>query len=342
MSAPIPHHKLSDLVCRGCDPWALEGFSAAIDHNALLIELDDAGGESAAQAVLAERLSELPCPVLGLRTGATLPPALLAGCDVVLDDLREFSLLLRNIERHPVAAATLVQVLRHNARSSVHDGLLLESLAFGTLQAGADFRRYLDERRDHAPPPNTNEQPLLLPRTANQLTIIFNRPHARNAYSAALRDALHEALMLVAADDSISAVVVRGAGDCFCTGGDLAEFGLTQDPAQAHLIRMSRSIALLLAELSPRLRFEVHRACIGSGIELPAFAARVVASADTHFQLPEITMGLIPGAGGTVSIPRRIGRQRTAYFALSGRRINAPTALAWGLIDAIRDDDDFD
>ena len=60
-----------------------------------------------------------------------------------------------------------------------------------------------------------------------------------------------------------------------------------------------------------------------------------MARPDTIFQLPEITMGLIPGAGGTVSITRRIGRQRTAYMALSARRINAQTALAWGLVDAL-------
>ena len=54
-------------------------------------------------------------------------------------------------------------------------------------------------------------------------------------------------------------------------------------------------------------------------------------------QLPEIRFGLIPGAGGCVSIPRRIGRQRTAYLALSARRINAATALDWGLVDAIVD-----
>ncbi|HQZ02024.1 MAG TPA: enoyl-CoA hydratase/isomerase family protein, partial [Thauera sp.] len=59
------------------------------------------------------------------------------------------------------------------------------------------------------------------------------------------------------------------------------------------------------------------------------------ASPTSFFQLPEIRFGLIPGAGGCVSIPRRIGRQRTAYLALSARRINAATALEWGLIDEI-------
>ena len=97
------------------------------------------------------------------------------------------------------------------------------------------------------------------------------------------------------------------------------------------------SPARLLARLGTRVSFFVHGACIGSGIELPAFAARLVAHPETFFQLPELQMGLIPGAGGTVSIARRIGRQRTAWMVLTGRRITARTALEWGLVDALVD-----
>ena len=100
----------------------------------------------------------------------------------------------------------------------------------------------------------------------------------------------------------------------------------------------ARSLALpgrLLAACAARAEARVHGACIGSGIEFPAFAGRVVAAPDAWFQLPELRFGLIPGAGGTFSIGRRIGRQRTAWLALSGQRIKAPQALAWGLVDAI-------
>jgi enoyl-CoA hydratase/carnithine racemase len=79
----------------------------------------------------------------------------------------------------------------------------------------------------------------------------------------------------------------------------------------------------------------VHGACVGAGTELPAFVAQVVARPDATFQLPEVPMGLIPGAGGTVSLPRRIGRQRTAYMAITGSTIDAATALAWHLVDRI-------
>ena len=92
--------------------------------------------------------------------------------------------------------------------------------------------------------------------------------------------------------------------------------------------------------LAPRrdiVRVRVHGACIGAGIELPAFAGRISAHPDTLFQLPELAMGLLPGAGGCVSIPRRIGRHRTAYMVFLGERFNAQQALSWGLIDAIED-----
>ena len=90
-----------------------------------------------------------------------------------------------------------------------------------------------------------------------------------------------------------------------------------------------------MAACAERLRARVHGTCIGAGVELPTFAAQVVATEDAVFQLPEVSMGLVPGSGGTVSLPRRIGRQRTAYMALSGTAIDARTALAWGLVDEL-------
>jgi len=91
----------------------------------------------------------------------------------------------------------------------------------------------------------------------------------------------------------------------------------------------------MLHELSASVVVEVKGACIGAGIELPAFAGRIEAAADAIFQLPEVSMGLVPGAGGTVSLPRRIGCHRSAWLALTGQAIDASTALSWGLIDEV-------
>lgn len=98
---------------------------------------------------------------------------------------------------------------------------------------------------------------------------------------------------------------------------------------------MERSIARLLAAVAGRVEVRLHGACIGSGIELGAFAGRVSAAPDVSIGLPELGMGLIPGAGGTVSITRRIGRHRTCWLALSGARLDADTARSWGLVDAV-------
>jgi enoyl-CoA hydratase len=130
-------------------------------------------------------------------------------------------------------------------------------------------------------------------------------------------------------------VKLSGRGKCFSVGGDLTEFGSLPDPASAHLIRALTMPGRFLAQCAARLECHVHGACIGSGVELPAFCQRVTAAKDTFFHMPELQLGLLPGGGGCVSIPRRIGRQRTAWWVLSGRRINAKTALAWGLIDEL-------
>ncbi|MFM9565172.1 enoyl-CoA hydratase/isomerase family protein [Streptomyces turgidiscabies] len=149
-----------------------------------------------------------------------------------------------------------------------------------------------------------------------------------------MRDGLLEGLELALLDRSVEHVVVSGAGPSFCSGGDLDEFGTAPDMATAHLLRLHRSAARHVAALGDRIRFEVHGARVGAGVEVPSFAPRVTAADDAYFRLPELEMGLIPGAGGTVGVTRRIGRWRTAYLALTGHAIDATPALDWGLGDA--------
>jgi enoyl-CoA hydratase/carnithine racemase len=130
-------------------------------------------------------------------------------------------------------------------------------------------------------------------------------------------------------------VVLRGEGPSFCSGGDLDEFGTFSDPAAAHLVRLATSIGRSIDALGSRIVALVHGPCAGSGVELPAFAGRVVARPDFTAALPEVGLGLIPGAGGTASITRRVGRHRMALLALGGGSIDAATALRWGLVDEV-------
>src|SRR3546814_13586288 len=101
-----------------------------------------------------------------------------------------------------------------------------------------------------------------------------------------MRDQLVEAFRLVALDDSISEVHLRGAGQSFCAGGDLDEFGSFPDPAVAHLVRLQQSAGRAIAAVADRTTAHLHGSCAGSGIELPAFAGTVVARRDTRIPPP--------------------------------------------------------
>jgi enoyl-CoA hydratase/carnithine racemase len=144
-------------------------------------------------------------------------------------------------------------------------------------------------------------------------------------------------LDLALADPQFAKVKLTAHGATFSTGGAIEEFGEVADPATAHWVRSLRLPAWRLARLRDKLEVHVNGAAIGAGAEMAAFGSHVTASPKAWFQLPELKYGLIPGAGGTVSVPRRIGRQKTAYMALSMEKIRAETALEWGLIDAIID-----
>jgi enoyl-CoA hydratase/carnithine racemase len=150
-----------------------------------------------------------------------------------------------------------------------------------------------------------------------------------------MRAELTDALAVATVDETITEVRLRGAGPSFCSGGDLDEFGSFPDPATAHASRLTRNPALLAHQLRDRLVVELHGACLGAGIEIPAYARRVFAATDTTIALPEIGIGLIPGAGGTVSIAHRIGRHRTLLLALTGTHLDASTAHEWGLVDTV-------
>jgi enoyl-CoA hydratase/carnithine racemase len=245
--------------------------------------------------------------------------------------------LAARIDSWPLAAAVCDDVLRSvDPADPTLGGVVTESLAYSTLQAGPEFARWLAERGPAAMPEIAD--PVRAHRDGNTLRIAFNRPQRHNAFSADARAALLEALTVAQLDPSVDEVVLTGNGPSFCSGGDLAEFGTFSDPASAHLARTRYSPALALDALTARLgqacRAEVHGQVLGSGLEMAAFCGRVDAAPDSVFGLPELGLGLIPGAGGTVSVTRRIGRWRTAYLVFSGCTVDTDTALAWGLVDA--------
>jgi len=243
---------------------------------------------------------------------------------------------LAQIARQPAASAALVQLLRQSLEVSVDQGLMLESLMYSSLQHGAAFEAWLQQQQPKEVPESDGASVVELQRAGARLTITLNRPRKHNAFSARMRDELCQALMVALVDETVTEVSLEGNGPSFCAGGDLDEFGQARDAALAHLTRTTRSAAKLMDSMAGKITAHLHGACIGAGIELTAFAQRVIADPASQFALPEVGFGLVPGAGGTVSIPRRIGRHRAGLMAISGVPIDAKLALDWGLVDALR------
>jgi len=314
------------------DPASRGAISALGEQHCLLVEAKTQAADLDLGAV-ADWLRSLPAPSVAVGDPSSPLAAL---CDAVAASAEEAWPLIDSSGRRPLAATVLVQLLRASEGLPLESALFAESLAYSTLQAGPEFRDWLQAHRAEAPAAHTDRGPaVLMEREGARLDLVLNRASNRNGMTVEMRDALVEALQLVLADDSVESVSLCGLGKCFSTGGDLTEFGTAPDPATAHLVRSLALPGRLLAQCASRVTVHLHGACVGSGIEFPAFAGRLVARPDAWFQLPELKFGLIPGAGGTVSIVRRIGRQRLAGWVLSGRRIDAATALDWGLIDAI-------
>jgi enoyl-CoA hydratase/carnithine racemase len=252
----------------------------------------------------------------------------------VPDVERTATRLMDAVSSAPLAATTLCGLLRATETAAVSDALVVESLAYSMLLAGPEFSRWRAGRAVR-PIAQPTAPAVLLARDGDVLQITLNRPERRNALGIAVRDGLVDALDMARLDDSIAAVHLAGTGPAFCTGGDLDEFGSAPDVVTAHLVRLDRSIARRVWAVRDKLAVHLHGACFGAGIEVPSFAGHVVARADTVIALPEVSMGLVPGAGGTVGLPRRIGRWRTAYLALTGAQLDAHTAAQWGLIDEV-------
>ncbi|HEX4189445.1 MAG TPA: enoyl-CoA hydratase/isomerase family protein [Marmoricola sp.] len=331
-------------------PFRLAAGSARQDGPLVLIDLSDSGDwtgsaldeldalacERAVVGISQHPLTAAAVPVLE-RLAFTVAPVG-PGRTWVPPELIDLDALAGAVSEAPEASRTLLDVLRQVDERSPEAGVAEESLAYSALLDGSEFLTWR-HRTPAGPTMADSDDDVLVRRTGATLSIVLNRPSRHNAFGRNVRDRLVDALAIAELDPSIDQVVLSGNGPSFCSGGDLDEFGTAPDPATAHRVRIDQSAGLAVHRLAERLgvrmRVRLHGACIGAGIEVPAFAGHLEAATDAYFVLPELAMGLIPGAGGTVSVSRRIGRWRTAYLALSGARIDVGTAHAWGLVDAV-------
>jgi len=304
--------------------------------------LDDAARRRVVAALRGTRRATVAVAGPGLRVPGELAQAVDLSLAVgssdgrvitVPDPLAALAALDDRFAATPLAALTYTWLLRQSAGLPVPAALSAESAAYSTLLAGPEFASWLAGRGAPRPPDDRSER-VATSLSGDVLSVRLTRPARRNAVDAAMRDALLAALA-AAEWDPLLQVEISGAGPSFSAGGDLDEFGTAVDPAGAHVLRLGASVAEVLHRMRDRVTVRVHGTCLGAGFELPTFAGRVVASPDTVLGLPELAMGLIPGAGGTVGIVRRAGRWRAAWLGLTGTRVDAATARGWGLVDEI-------
>jgi enoyl-CoA hydratase/carnithine racemase len=275
-----------------------------------------------------------PCPVIGIGNRAN---PLAARLDAVIEPPVSAEAIARQVCAMPHAAAIAAQLLRILPGLAPEAGLDVESMTYGLLQGSEEHRGWL---AGWSAPAGAGRTPgeVLVTREGNRLAVTLAHEESGNAIDRSMRDGLYQAFVLAALDPEVATVSLRGRGRTFSLGAELGEFGTTTDPATAHAIRTLTLPARVLARIADKLDVHVQGGCAGSGLELAAWGKRVTAAPDAWFQLPELAMGILPGAGGCVSLTRRIGRQRAALMILSGKRLSARQALDWGLIDAIVDE----
>jgi len=311
-------------------PDATESLSLAHGVAALVVEEDGEWPDDELSAAQRHTLEWLPCVTVAPAGGPSW-----RRFDVVATEGAPAGVgvaaLLDAVTANPQASTALVRLVRAAHRSDPHTGLWTESVTYGLLQSGAEFAAW---RAAHPATAPGAPGGVVVERTDRGLEVVLDRPGRHNALDVSLRDALVDALRAVGAGAD-EPVVLRGRGPSFCSGGDLAEFGSFPDPVAAHLVRSTRLPARAVLDVRRRLTAEVHGACVGAGVELAAFARRVVADPATTFRLPEVGMGLVPGSGGTWSVTHRIGAQRTNWLALTGATVDVALAERWGLVDEV-------
>ena len=178
-------------------------------------------------------------------------------------------------------------------------------------------------------------------------TLTLNAPDTRNALTNAEQwQALVDACERIEQDDSVRAVVLTGAGSAFCAGGNVKDFrdrkGLAAGaPMQVreNYRRGIQRIPLALWQLDVPTIAAVNGPAVGAGCDLACMCDLRVAARSARFAESFVTLGLIPGDGGAWWLQQAVGYQRAAWMSLAGDMIDAQTALDWGLVMAVVDDD---
>jgi len=163
-------------------------------------------------------------------------------------------------------------------------------------------------------------------------TLTFNRPDKLNALNHEMAGELRQALEQVAQDPTIRVLVLTGQGRAFMAGADVKNF-LGGDPFSGRrFAQRAQNFLFLLESLEIPTIAAVHGFALGAGFEIAMACDFIYAAEDANLGLPEITLGIIPGAGGTQRLVRLVGRSIAKEIIMTGRFLNAREAQTFGLV----------
>lgn len=179
--------------------------------------------------------------------------------------------------------------------------------------------------------------PLLYEVREGVAIVTLNRPEAMNSIDPETRAELREVWQRVAQDDAVRCVVLTGAGEkAFCTGSDLKKtMPPKESPAQLAFGQSQSTHLLAGMDMDKPILCAINGYAMGGGMELALACDVRIASENAQFALSEVRIGSIPGAGGTQTLPRVIGRSDAMLMLLTGDRVDAQEALRTGLVSKV-------
>ena len=166
--------------------------------------------------------------------------------------------------------------------------------------------------------------------------VTINRPESLNALNSQVLDELECALYELELDDSVQVVILTGSGQkAFVAGGDIKEMA-AMNAYQGHQFALKgQRVLLFIEKMSKPVIAAVNGYALGGGLELALACDIIYASENAKLGFPEVTLGVIPGFGGTQNVSRLIGPNRSKELVFSGRIIPAQKALAWGIVNEL-------
>ena len=181
-----------------------------------------------------------------------------------------------------------------------------------------------------------SSQNLQISRDGAVATLVIDRPKRLNALDTATLAELGHAFGELGRDAGVRAVVLTGAGEkAFVAGADIAELAELDGPGAERYAAVGQSLMWSIENLGKPVLAAVGGFALGGGLELALACTVRWAAAEARLGLPETSLGLIPGFGGTQRLPRLVGRGRALEMILSGDPIKAEQALAWGLVTRV-------